>query len=226
MLSGLVVHQLVKAGAPFIYGTAYGALDMALMVDGYAAPEQLLTDHIGCEMAAFYRLPSFAYASVSDSKVLDTQWAAEVAFTTMLGALSRGTLLHDVGYVEAGMQSSLESIVMGDELVSYARGVLRDIPFDDEGLAVEEILRAGPGGDHLGSKYTRARHRQLWRPRLFDRAMYDRWLDEGGGKDCTERIRGRIVELAAQPVGARLDDEIIRRLDEIVGALERQRAGD
>jgi len=224
ILSGLVVHQLVKPGAPFVYGTAFGVLDMALTVETYAAPEQLLSDHVGCELAEFYGLPSFYYGAVSDSKVLDPQWAAESALTALLGAFSRGTLLHDVGYLESGMQSSHESIVLGDEVAGFARAILRQMPFDDEGLAVDEILLAGPGGNHLARKYTRRHYREMWRPSLFERATYDRWMEESGGKDCMQKVREKVESLLAEPRAEQLDAATSARLDEIVDEAERQRS--
>jgi trimethylamine--corrinoid protein Co-methyltransferase len=224
ILSGLVVHQLVNPGAPFIYGTAFGVLDMALTVESYAAPEQLLTDHVGCELAEFYGLPSFYYGAVSDSKLLDPQWAAESAVTAMLGALSRGTLLHDVGYLESGMQSSHESIVLGDEVAGFARAILRELPFDETGLAVDEILLAGPGGNHLARKYTRQHYREMWRPGLFERATYDHWMDETGGKDLLTKIRERTEELLAEPRAEALDDATSARLDEIVAEAQTTRS--
>ena len=224
ILSGLVVHQLINPGAPFIYGTAFGVLDMALTVESYAAPEQLLTDHVGCELAEFYGLPSFYYGAVSDSKMLDPQWAAESAVTALLGAMSRGTLLHDVGYLESGMQSSHESIVLGDEVAGFARAILREMPFDEVGLAVDEILLAGPGGNHLTRKYTRQHYREMWRPSLFERATYDRWMEETGGKDLLTKIRERTEELLAEPRAEALDDATSARLDEIVAEAQTQRS--
>ena len=69
------------------------------------------------DLARWYDLPSFAYAAHTDSKTLDEQWSAEAALTAILGKLSRATLLHDVGYLECGLQSSYESIVFGDHLL-------------------------------------------------------------------------------------------------------------
>src|SRR5665647_2412200 len=116
-LSGLVVHQLTRSGAPFVYGVGCGAFDMRTAVDVYGAPEHFLGNAAATDLARFYGLPSFAYAAVADAKTFDEQWAAEAGITAVLGALSRATLLHDVGYLESGMQSSYETIVLGDELV-------------------------------------------------------------------------------------------------------------
>ena len=146
-LSGLVLHQHVKPGAPFVYGVGCGAMDMRTMTDPYVSPDALLAQQVGTDMARHYGLPSFSYAGMSDSKALDEQWSAEAALSMAYGSLSRATLLHDVGYLESGLQSSYESIVLGDELVGYARQFMRQVPVDDYSLALDEIKAAGPGGE-------------------------------------------------------------------------------
>ena len=162
-LSGLVVHQLTRSGAPFVYGVGCGAFDMRTAVDVYGAPEHFLGNAAATDLARFYGLPSFAYAAVADAKTFDEQWAAEAGITAVLGALSRATLLHDVGYLESGLQSSYDTIVLGDELVGYARALLVEVGVDDEALALNEIDAVGPGGSHLGRGYTRQHHRETWR---------------------------------------------------------------
>ena len=131
-LSGLVVHQLTRRGAPFVYGVGCGAFDMRTAADVYGAPEHFLGNAAATDLARFYGLPSFAYAGVADAKTFDEQWAAEAGITAVLGALSRATLLHDVGYLESGMQSSYETIVLGNELVGYARALLAEVGVDEE----------------------------------------------------------------------------------------------
>jgi len=226
VLSGLVYHQAVNPGAPFVYGTGYGALNMRTMVDCYAAPEHFLGNQAGADLARFYGLPSFNYAAVSDSKLLDEQAAAEVGMTTVLGALSRATLLHDVGYLEAGMQSSAESIVLGDELVGWARSFLAEAAVDDEALAVEEILAVGPGGSHLARPYTRRHVRDAWQATLMDQTGFDRWL-AAGGETLGDRLREKTASLLAAPRAFELSIEAHARLNDLLDravALERQSA--
>ena len=125
------------------------------MTDPYLAPEALLAQQVGIDMARHYGLPSFSYAGMSDAKVLDEQWSAEAALSMVYGSLSRATLLHDIGYLESGLQSSYESIVLGDELAGYARRFLADVAVNGTALALAEIAAVGPGGSHLATNYTR-----------------------------------------------------------------------
>ena len=215
-LSGLVVHQLTRSGAPFVYGVGCGAFDMRTAVDVYGAPEHFLGNAAATDLARFYGLPSFAYAAVADAKTFDEQWAAEAGITAVLGALSRATLLHDVGYLESGMQSSYETIVLGDELVGLARALLVEVGVDDEALALNEIDAVGPGGSHLGRDYTRRHHRAFWQPSLIDRNAYERWRT-AGATTLKERVRSR-RRRSANPRAFVLEDSIRRRLDAALAA--------
>ena len=211
-LSGLVLHQLVRPGAPFVYGVGTGAMDMRTMNDPYVVPESLLAQQAGCDLARYYGLPSFSYAGMSDAKTLDEQWSAEAALSMAYGSLSRATLLHDVGYLESGLQSSYESIVLGDELAGYARQFMREVAVDDDSLAIEDIVAAGPGGNFLGTRYTRRHHREFWTGDLLDHTGHDRWVADGAltlGQRVhakAERLRGqdRLFTLSdAQDAGLR-----------------------
>jgi trimethylamine:corrinoid methyltransferase-like protein len=91
--------------------------------------------------------------------------------------------------------------------------LLEPVPVDDEALAQAEIEAAGPGGNHLGTRMTRTRHRRFWQPSLLDQNTYDRWLAHDG-RTLLERVRSRLADLlAAEPTftlqaatSARLDD--------------------
>ncbi len=218
VLSGLVLHQHVRPGAPFVYGAGGGAMDMRTMNgDPYTLPEACLALQACCDLARFYGLPSFSYAGHSESKTLDEQWSAEASLTTLLGALSRATLLHDVGYLEDGMQSSYESILLGDELAGYARAFMRDVPLDDYALALDEIRAAGPGGNHLATRYTRRHYREFWTSELLDNTGHDRW-SAAGGHSMGDRVRAKVARLRAEERSYALSAGQVDSLEGIVAA--------
>jgi trimethylamine:corrinoid methyltransferase-like protein len=74
---------------------------------------------------------------------------------------------------------------------------MREVPVDDYSLALDEIRAAGPGGNHLGTKYTRRHHREFWTPALLDHTMHDRWSAEGA-TTLGARVRSRLTELLAE----------------------------
>jgi trimethylamine--corrinoid protein Co-methyltransferase len=190
-------------------------MDMREMVPSYALPEVFLGNAAACDLARHYGLPSFAYAADSDSKLLDEQWAAEAAITAILGGLSRATLLHDVGYLETGKQSSYETIVLADELLGFARAVMADLSVNEESLAVDEIIAAGPGGNHLGRAYTRRHYRDFWQPELFDHAIFERWNAQGANT-LKERVKEKTDRLRAEDRAFVLDGGVSMRLSQLL----------
>ena len=223
-LAALVVHQLARPGAPFVFGVGTGVINMSTVVDVYNAPGVFLANQAHLDLIhGVYGLPSWSYAGHSDSKLLDEQWSLELGVATILGALSRATLLHDVGYLESGLHSALEGVVLGDEIAGYARALMAEAPVDDEALALAEIAAAGPGGNHLGSKMTRARHRRFWRPDLIDQNTHERWLAQGKGT-LLERVRRRLQELLAAGPAFTLDPATISALDDLAAHPRKEQA--
>ena len=139
----------------------------------------------------------------------------------MLGALSRATLLHDVGYLEAGLQSSFETIVLGHAAIGWAKAFMADVPTTDEALAVGEITAVGPGGNFLARKYTRAHSRDFWYDDLFDHSVYDRW-HAGGRLTMLDRVKARVAELRATRAFV-ADPAMLANVAEIMQAAGRER---
>ena len=124
MLSGLVIAQLAKPGAPYVYGVTQGAMNARTAHVLYCAPEAMANQQASADLAKYYDLPTFGYGGCSDSLMLDDQWAFEAGMTLLTAAVSGVTLLHDLGYVASGTASSYESVVIMDELVRWVKAYL------------------------------------------------------------------------------------------------------
>lgn len=215
VLTGLVVSQLAKACAPFIYGATAPAMSMKTTSIVYVSPEGMAMQQALTDLGRFYHLPSWTIGGCSDSNMLDGQWAAEAAQSLTLAALTGGTLVHDVGYLESGLQSSHESIVLVDELIGYTRAYLAGAPLDDLEAGVAEIRAVGPSGDHLARRFTRAHFRELWQPSVIDQWVHDHW-EAAGSKTLLDRLTGRARELREQPPLFVLDPSVAEELEAIV----------
>jgi trimethylamine--corrinoid protein Co-methyltransferase len=224
VVAGLVVHQLARPGAPFVYGAGVGVLNMRTAVEVYLAPEAALGDQAACDLARSYGLPSWSYAGMSDSKLLDEQAALEAGLASVFGALSGATLLHDVGYLESGMQSSFEALVLGNEIIGYVKAFLTPLPVSSDTLQLDEIMAVGPGGNHLARPYTRQHHRLLWQADLLDQNMFERWQADGA-TTLRERVKARTAALCAAAPTFSLDPALEARLQRIVDEALRA-AGD
>jgi trimethylamine--corrinoid protein Co-methyltransferase len=224
VLAGLVLSQAVKPGAPFVWGVGAGAMNMRTMTEVYSSAGPVQGYQAQTDLARWYDLPSFSYAAHSDSKTLDEQWGVESAITTVTGLLSRATLLHDVGYLEAGLQGSYESILLGNELIGYMKYFMSELKVDDESLALDEIKAAGPGGNHLARPYTRSHFRGIWQSDLLDTTRHDRWRAEGS-LTLLDRLRARVAALRAEPRAFELSDEAKAGLERVLAEVETHRPG-
>ncbi len=176
VLSGLVITQLRRPGAPFVWGCGSGPLDMRTMVALYSSPEFMLNCMGMAELAhRYYHVPVWGFSGCSDSKSADMQAGIESALWIMSSALSGANLVHDVGYIESGLTCSYEMMVAGDEIISFVRRLIGGIDLSPEQMALDTIHEVGPGGDYMGHPHTARLFRQVWYPRLFDRRGYDAW---------------------------------------------------
>lgn len=190
-LVGLVLTQLVRRGAPFLYGMNIAALDMGSTIVSYGAPEWPTGMAAWCDIARFYDLPVWGAAGASDSKLADAQAGIEAAITILTAFLTRCNLVHDVGYIEYGSTSSMEMLVIANEVISDVRFIMEGVEVSERTLARAAIHRARPGGGFLADDHTLENWRSAqWRPMLFDRNRYDAWA-AAGSKSITERANRR-----------------------------------
>lgn len=194
VMADLVLHQLAKPGAPFIYGTGMSQLDMATTVDLFGGPESGLAGVLQLNMAQSLSLPTFDYAGYSDAKSHDEQCVAEIMTSCVTGAACGGTLLHDVGYLEGGLLSSHEALIMGDEFAGMARAGMQDLPSDEAAFDIDEVEEVGPGGSYLARQSTRKGYRTWWRTTLLDRTNASQW-QASGAPTFGDRLRARTADL-------------------------------
>jgi len=197
-LVGLLLTQLVRPGTPFLYGMNTAALDMKSAIVSYGAPEWPTGMAAWTDIARTYNLPVWGAAGATDSKVVDAQAGIEASITIMTAFLTRCNLVHDVGYIEYGTTSSMEMLVIADEIIRDVRFIMGGVPVSDCTLAREAIHRAKPGGGFLADDHTLDNWKWAqWRPELIDRMRYDRWVKKGS-KDMTTRAAERAREILAE----------------------------
>jgi len=215
-LFGLVIHQLRRPGAPFLFGIGPGVLDMATSQSSYNAPEYLMGYLCAIEMARWLDLPNWGYAGTTDAQVIDAQAGMEAAELTFLSLAAGSNLNHDIGYIDYGMTASLELIVIMDEYLSLNRRIFAGVEVTPETLAVDTIREVGPGGDFLSSRHT-AKHVRTaqWRPTIINRQGYVRWQEEGG-LDLREKARRKALQLLETHQPAPLADGVAARIDALV----------
>jgi trimethylamine--corrinoid protein Co-methyltransferase len=215
ILSGLVVHQMKRPGAPFIFGAGLHHMDMGAAQICYASPEFQLTKAAVAELGRWYGMPTWGYAGCSDAKVMDEQAALEATLSVIMAKLSGANLIHDVGYMESGLTGSYEMIVLTDELVAMTDHLMKGIEVSDETLVVDELDQVGPGGHFLDTGTTLRRFRDFWFPGLLDRKTRLPWL-QAGGTTLGQRLTAKTIDIIDGHRPKPLDPDRKEKVQEIL----------
>lgn len=218
-LSGLVIHQTVKEGAPFIMGGVITIMDMATTQITYGSPEFMLLAAGLSEMAHYYQIPMFSTAGCSDSKTCDGQHALEISQNILMAALSGGNLIHDVGYMESGMCTSLQSLVISDEVIGQVKRLLRGIDVNEETLALDVIANVGPGGNYMAEEHTFKNFKKEWFfPILINRKRFQDW-QTAGKPDLAAAAQDRLLSIIENHQPPQLDEKVQAKLSAIIKGL-------
>jgi trimethylamine--corrinoid protein Co-methyltransferase len=218
-LSGLVIHQTVKEGAPFIMGGVITIMDMATTQITYGSPEFMLMAAGLSEMAHYYKIPMFSTAGCSDAKTCDGQHAVEISQNILMAALSGGNLIHDVGYIESGMCTSLQSLVIADEVIGQVKRLIRGIEVNENTLALDIISEVGPGGTFIAEEHTFNNFKKEWFfPTLFNRRRFMDW-EAAGKPTLADNAQKKLLEIIENHQPKKLDEKIEAKLKVIVESL-------
>jgi len=220
-LSGLLITQLIRKGAPVIGAGGILHMDMSKGLISYAAPEFMLAMTAFSEMYHHYEIPIFSFAGCSDSKIFDQQAAAEGALWMLVTALGGGNLIHDVGYVESGMTASYEQLVSMNEIAGLVKRFMRGVEVTEQTVPLEVIDRVGPGGHYLGDQHTFNHFRENWIPELLDRSPRDEW-EQDGELTLGDRAAARVRHILEHYEPAPLGEDVATALEGVIQRAEKQ----
>jgi len=194
-LSGITIHQLARPGAPIVWGGAPAIFDMSAGTAPVGAIETVMLDVACAQVGKFLGLPTHAYLSATDSKLLDVQAGMESGISAVLGALMGINMISGAGMLDLLACHSVEKLVMDAEAIGYAQRLLRGIEARTETLALDMFAEAGLRGEFLRLKTTRALFRQ---EQHFPSTVIDRGGTPPGEEkqpDILARARQRVEEL-------------------------------
>lgn len=214
-LSGLVVHQLKRRGAPFIFGGMPSVMDMKTTIFSYGAPEFQLGNSLMAKMAHYFELPNFGTAGTSDAQVFDGQAVLEATSSCMMAALCGANLIHDVGLLGNATVVMPEMIVAANEIIGMIHHLLREVPVNDETLALDVITAVGPGGEFITHPHTLHHFREVWYPELLYRGGAKAW-NVSERLTFEQRVNAQTRELIECHQPEPLPEDVAEDIQEIV----------
>jgi trimethylamine--corrinoid protein Co-methyltransferase len=209
VLAGISYSQLVRKGAPVIFGAFVTSIDMNSGAPTFGTPEAAHITYGAGQLARRLGLPYRSAGSFCGSKLPDAQAAYETSNSLNMGLLSGvNFMLHACGWMEGGLVSSYEKFVMDADQLGTLHHLAKGIAMDENAQAMDAIREVGPGGHYLGCAHTQANFKQaFWRSDLFDYKPFETWAEEGS-RDTMALASARVEKLLADYVAPELDQGI------------------
>ena len=187
-LSALAYTQVIRKGAPAIYGHYLSTVSMKSGAPMAGTPEISLMNFMIGQMARYYKVPWRTSNTLGGAKTFDAQAGYESASTLMAVMMAGANYIwHSAGWNEAGMHCSMAKFVVDAEQCAMGYRMAEGIKWDDFDEALSAVRDIGPGGHYLGHPHTLEKFQKaFFMPELFDNNSIEQWAAEGS-KDITTR---------------------------------------
>ena len=210
VLAACAAIQATVPGAPFFY-----VADPALAGLAAGSPEAAMFQIAATQLAAHVGLPASAVGMTTGSHEPDWQACTQNTFAALSTMAAGADLTAGAGTLGGGSVFSAQQLVMDSEIYSWNARIVASVMVDDENIALDTIKQVGIGGNFLGQRHTRKHMKDIWRPRLLDRSMWDAWVAsgrEGAYEKASQLVDKHLAEHQVLPLG----DEITETLARIV----------
>ncbi len=217
-LSGMAFCQLVRPGAPVIFGTFASSMSMATGAPTFGTPEAGLAIYVMAALARRLGVPFRSGGQFTSSKAPDAQAAYESA-STLLPTVQAGVhfVLHAAGWIEGGLALSYEKLIMDADQLGMMEVYARGVDMSDNGQAME-AFRSNTHGDHfLGNGHTLANFETaFYRSAIADNNSFEQWVDEGsltGAQRANGIWKSMLAGYEAPPIDDAIDEELRAYID-------------
>ncbi|MEO5704155.1 MAG: trimethylamine methyltransferase family protein [Candidatus Limnocylindrales bacterium] len=217
VLAGITMTQVVKPGAPVLFGGAPATFHMKIASSPMAAIEALQLDVAYVEVAKSLGLPTQSYMALSEAKEVDAQAGAETFGSALLAALAGVNSVSGPGMLDFLLVFSLPKLVLDDELCGQALRFVREVkPADD--LPTRELVDQVLSEQHLIMADHTTKHwpTELYLPsRVYDRDNREAWT-RAGALDANQRAIAEVERRLATYVPPETDPALDLELQRII----------
>jgi trimethylamine--corrinoid protein Co-methyltransferase len=212
-LAGMAYVQLVRPGAPVVFGSFASSMSMQSGAPTFGTPEPALVLYVLAACARRLGVPFRSGGALTASKLPDAQAAYESA-NTMQPTLLAGVhfVLHTAGWLEGGLTMGYEKFVLDADQAGAWHAFARGVDLSPNGQALDAILGNGPGQHYLGSAHTLANFETaFYRSSVADNNSFEQWELEGS-QDAAARAsatwRRMLAGYQAPPIDEAVDEEL------------------
>jgi len=216
-MAGMAFVQLVRPGAPVVFGTFASSVSMQSGAPTFGSPEPSLVMYIAGALARRLGVPFRSGGGLTGSKTPDAQAAYESANTLQAAALAGvNFMLHTAGWLEGGLVAGYEKFVLDADQASALPSLLGGIDLSENGQAMSALREVGPGNHFLGATHTQENFMNaFWRSELSDNDSFEAW-EAAGSQDSIATANARWKRMLAEYEPPALDPAVDEALAEFV----------
>jgi trimethylamine--corrinoid protein Co-methyltransferase len=217
-LAGMAYVQLVKPGAPVIFGTFAAAVSMQTGAPTFGTPEPSLIVYAAASLARRLGVPFRSGGGLCGSKLPDAQAAYESANTLISSAMAGvNFMLHTAGWLEGGLAMGYEKFIMDADQANMLAILLGGIDLSENGQAMDALREVGPGSHFLGASHTQANfEKAFYRSTVADNNSFEQWEEEGS-LDAAQRAnkiwKSMLETYEAPALDPSIDEALLAYID-------------
>lgn len=218
-LAGMCFVQLVKPGAPVVFGTFSSSISMQSGAPTFGTPEPSLVLNICAALSRRLGVPFRSGGGLCGSKIADAQAAYESANTMQAAAMAGvNFMLHTAGWLEGGLVMGYEKFIMDADQAAMIGIFLGGIDTSENGQAMDALREVGPGKHFLGCAHTLANFEQaFYRSNVTDNNSFEQWSSEGS-LDTSARANAvykkMLREYQAPPIDPGIDEALLAFIEQ------------
>jgi trimethylamine--corrinoid protein Co-methyltransferase len=216
-LVGMAFTQLVRPGAPVVFGSFASSMSMLTGAPTFGTPEPAIVLYTVAALARRLGVPFRSGGSLCASKLPDAQAAYESA-STLIPTIMAGTnfVLHSAGWLEGGLAIGYEKFVLDCDQLGMMMTLGKGLDMTENGQALSALRENTPGQHFLGTAHTLANFETaFYRSDTADNNSYEQWVEDGS-LDAAQRANRIWKERLASYVPPNLDDAIDLELQEYI----------
>jgi trimethylamine--corrinoid protein Co-methyltransferase len=219
-MAGLTLTQLVRPGAPVVYGGFTSNVDMKSGAPAFGTPEYTRAAFAGGQLARRLKLP-FRSSNANAANTVDAQAAYESQMSLWGAVMGHANLvMHGAGWLEGGLCASFEKVVLDAEMLQMMAETLVPLDVSEAALGLDAIREVGPGGHFFGAAHTLERYETaFYSPILSDWRNFESW-EEAGAETATQRANRIFKEILAAYEAPALEPD---RREELEAFITRRR---
>lgn len=215
-LAGIAFTQMVRPGAPVVYGGFTSNVDMKSGAPAFGTPEYMKAQIVGGQLARRYSLP-YRTSNTCAANSVDAQAAYESVFSLWGAIMSGGNfILHSAGWMEGGLTASFEKTIVDADLLQMVAEFLEPLDVSDAALGLDAMREVGPGGHYFGAAHTQERYRTaFYAPLISDWRNFQSW-QEAGSPTAPDKANRIWKEMLASYTPPPIDPAVSEALEAFV----------